>query len=118
MLNLRDMQVAQSCDVSTRTISRLKNSEVTALPVAFLYNIHVKHNVNLNWLIAGNGEIFGENSEKSVVAESQLQYGKSDDKYARHLEDENKWLRDKYDELMKEVRNIRGTNPGNMRNSG
>lgn len=119
MLDLKEIQVAQSCDVSTRTISRLKNSEVTALPVTFLYNIHVKYNVNLNWLIAGNGDIFGVNSEKNVAAEPVANYEKREEnRYARHLEEENRWLREKYDELMKQLGHIRGNNPGNMRDSG
>lgn len=109
LLDVKDSEVAKTCDISVRTVSRLKHNVLTALPVSALYNLHVAYDVNLNWLIAGNGDKFCGNKDVSGISkvqEPRTPYkSKNDSKYIEHLEFENKWLREKYDELLKAVIN-------------
>lgn len=102
LLKIKESDAADVCNVSTRTISRLKHRDVTAIPVTVLANMHTEYKVNLNWLITGNGARFSDTNDTSVLNDPPSTYKKkSESKLEVHLEEENKWLRDKYDELLK-----------------
>lgn len=119
LLKIKESDAATVCNVSTRTISRLKHNEVSAIPVDVLINIREVYGVNLNWLITGKGDIFSDKKDLSVLQEPVSTYSKNEDsKLQTHLEEENKWLREKYDDLMRILTNEGVHRETGVRNSG
>ncbi len=119
LLKIKESDAAAVCNVSTRTISRLKHRDVTAIPVSVLANMHIEYKVNLNWLITGNGARFSDTNDTSVLNDPPSLYKKKNEsKLEKHLEEENKWLKEQNDKLLNILANKGANQKTQVRNSG
>ncbi|EMK12914.1 MULTISPECIES: helix-turn-helix domain-containing protein [Leptospira] len=57
-LGISDREFCQSAGILQSRLSEVLNDRTVNLSVGALIDIHRVHDVNLNWLIAGDGDVF------------------------------------------------------------
>ncbi|QGY44131.1 helix-turn-helix domain-containing protein [Maribellus comscasis] len=57
-LQLTQSKFAEELQVSIAYVGAIESGKIKSVSKKVLYRIHEKFNVNFNWLLAGNGEMF------------------------------------------------------------
>jgi transcriptional regulator with XRE-family HTH domain len=107
-IEMSNEKIAQHLGIDVRTFYRLKNGSVKKIDINVIYALRTKFNVDLNWLFgtAGNDSSKALNINESLITEGKEAI--TEGKYISHLEDENRWLREKYDELLNRQKHEEG----------
>lgn len=97
ILNFTPNSLSKELNVTQPTIKKLEKGET--LPNAkVLIPLLERFNVNINWLLSGQGEIFldgNSSSAQAMPSSAIIQHDSSISQRAKLLENENKHLKDK-----------------------
>jgi len=110
-------KLADVLGVSSRTLKRIEAGEVSTVSIEMLATLRQQFNIDLNALFSKEYN----NDDKSVphqANDNPIKYGSIPDRFAKHLEEENKWLKEQNEKLLNMIANKGADEKTHVRNSG
>jgi transcriptional regulator with XRE-family HTH domain len=110
-------KLADILGVSSRTLKRIEAGEVSTVSIEMLATLRQQFNIDLNALFSKEYN----NDDRSVhhqANDNSIKYGSIPDRFAKHLEEENKWLKEQNEKLLNMIANKGADEKTQVRNSG